>query len=183
MRAKRTAISSTHILRRGRRQSPKFPFKDPNVDWTIWVFAFTAGPMFFESVGFSIYEKIIPAADLTQKQYDVQVSAALENFLTWCLVVGLALAGLGQYLQALAHRWKGNGGQRFGTVGVLVGIGGWATGLFAGILFPIAASPESEGSLHLAMAIGFAGPVVVTCIVLIGRAIQHQRAHLKAHTR
>lgn len=181
MRAKRTATSSTLILGRGKRRSTKIPLKDPIVDWTIWVFAFTAGPMFIEAVGFSIYEEIIPATGLTQKQYDVAVSAALENFLTWCFVVGLALAGLGQFMQALAYRWKSRGGHRFGTVGVLVGIGGWATGLFAGILFPIASSPESEGSLHFAMAIGFVGPVAIAGVVIIGRAIRQHRAHSKAH--
>lgn len=180
MRAKRTATSSTLILCRGKRQFPTTPFKDPVVNWTIWVFSFTAGPMFIEAVGFRIYEEIIPRAGLTQEKYDISVSAALGNFLTWCLVVGLALAGLGQYMQALAHRWKSNGGERFGTVGTLVGIGGWATGLFAGILFPIAASPESEGSLHFAMAIGFACPVAITAIVLIGRVIQLHHAYSQA---
>lgn len=109
-----------------RKPMPKLSF-DSLARWATWVLGFAIGPMFIEAVIYLVIRYWTSPEDL---------EASLTIFLTWCLVIGLALAGLGQFLQTLAHRWNSAAGQHCKTAGALIGLGGWATGLLAGVAFP-----------------------------------------------
>lgn len=109
-----------------RKPMLKLPF-DGLTKWATWVLGFAVGPMFVEAVIYLIIRYWIRPEDL---------EAELTIFLTWCLVIGLAVAGLGQFLQTLGHRWHSAAGQRCQSAGALIGLGGWATGLLAGVAFP-----------------------------------------------
>lgn len=119
------AEGSRYLLA-ARKTMPEVSF-DALARWATWVLGFVIGPMFIEV---AIYLFI---RHWTRPE---TLEAALTVFLTWCLVTGLAIAGFGQFLQALAHRWHSAAGQRCQTLGVLIGLGGWATGLLAGVTFP-----------------------------------------------
>lgn len=64
---------------------PKFPTWDSVAMWACWVYGFTIGPLVIE---IAIYEVIKTNTPLDE----------LEAALTWCLVIGLGLVGLGQYM-------------------------------------------------------------------------------------
>lgn len=138
---------SRHILV-ARKPMPEVSF-DALARWATWVLGFIVGPMFIEVVIYLVIRYWIRPENL---------DADLTVFLTWCLVIGLAIAGFGQFLQALAHRWHSAAGQRCQTLGILIGLGGWATGLLAGVAFPTVDSGLS----------GWSDPTNVVFFIVIG---------------
>lgn len=111
-----------------RRPLPKFPTWDSVAIWACWVYGFIIGPLVIEIVIYEVIKANTPPDEL---------EAALTFFLTWCLVIGLGLVGLGQYMQTLASRWPTAAGRLCRDSGSLIGLGGWSVGLLAGMAFPI----------------------------------------------
>lgn len=148
-----------HRLLTSRRTVSDLPF-DSLSRWATWVLLFSVGPMFIDTVIYLLIRYLMRPENL---------EASLIVLLTWCLVIGLALAGFGQFLQALAHRWPSPMGRRCQTVGVLVGLGGWSTGLLAGVAFPTIDRGLSGASdpTNVVFAIVLGLPALVW-VVLIG---------------
>lgn len=111
-----------------RRPLPKFPTWDSVAIWACWVYGFIIGPLVIEIVIYEVIKANTPPDEL---------EAALTFVLTWCLVIGLGLVGLGQYMQTLASRWPTAAGRLCRDSGSLIGLGGWSVGLLAGMAFPI----------------------------------------------
>lgn len=145
-----------------RRQLPDFPWDAVSV-WATWVFGFTFGPLLVQIIIYDIIKQTTPEVDLER---------ALTVFLIWCLVVGLGLVGLGQYLQALASRWPSATGRFCRAAGSLVGLGGWSVGLLAGIGFPIVDKkvPESSDPTSVVFVIALVVPTAIWGAVTLVRS-------------
>lgn len=130
--------------------------------WATWVYGFTLGPLLIEIF---IYEVI------KRNTSPDELEAALIVFFTKCLVIGLGLVGLGQFMQTLASRWPTTAGSLCRAVASLVGLGGWSVGLLAGMAFPIVDKkiPESSDPTSLVFGIALVAPTAIWIGLLLVR--------------
>lgn len=110
-----------------KKELPEFHW-DSVSKWATAVFFSAFGPVLVQTLIFQLLKLTVCEDDL---------DAALTKLLVVFLVIGLALAGLGQVMQALAHGWFSPMGKKCGTGGVIIGVIGWAFGLLAGVLLPL----------------------------------------------
>lgn len=161
--ANRTPKSQRRRLLTSHRATPELQWDSVSA-WSTWVYGFTFGPLVVEIVIYEIVKRQVAPADLED---------ALVILLTWFLVIGLALAGLGQFMQTLAHRWKSVTGQRCQTVGSLIGLGGWAIGLLAGVAFPIVDNgvPKNIDPTTIVFTIALVLPTAIWVMVAFVRSL------------
>lgn len=119
-------LGDTKLLTK-KKPLPKFQW-DKASTWASWVFGCSFGPMVVQICIYQYIKYIVIPCDL---------NGALTALLVWSLALGLALAGLGQIMQALAHDLLPRMSTILRNGGALVGVVGWSAGLLAGVLFSL----------------------------------------------
>lgn len=145
--------------------SPEFRW-DRASTWSSGVFGCVLAPVLVQIGFFTFLENSLAGEALDR---------ALTVLLTWCLVVGLALAGLGQIMQALEHDQLGGLNRGVRSVGTLIGVAGWSSGLLAGVFFPLVENrvtdPEGfwDDPTNYVFPIAWIAPLILWAIIAVVR--------------